>query len=411
MKVLFIHPAYPNQFTALAHYLGRVQGYETAFLTDMGQASQIQKDAVPIPYFGYSRDGGIENPCWYVSCYEDALRHGKGVADTLPSVLDIFPADLVIGHASFGTTFYIREMFNLPVISYVELPGYHMAWCRSEYPALQEHLYLNSSFQSLVFSAAMKSDAVLVPSSHARDFFPPEIRDKVHVRMEGFELPPLYSDKKTLRIEAGLPEDGPIIGFASRTLEAVRGFDVFVKIAERLKKIRPDVHFLVIGSEQTLYGNELTYLEGKSFKRHMLDSMNLPDDFFIFKDYLNYDDYHKHLQAMDQIFFPQFEGAANWGLFEAMASGLPVIASDRCFIPEVIRQGVNGWMVDPQDLDSMVDLSLYLLNDPGTADRIGKNARNTIRDYYSVEQSVAGYLSVIDAVMEQASSLAKHVAC
>lgn len=398
MNVLFIHPAYPNQFTAIAHALDRVAGYRTAFLTDMGNAGQIRKDQVPIAYFGYNRDGDPNPSCWYVTGYEESLRHAKGVADVLPMVLEDFPADIVIGHASFGTTFYIKEMVDIPVISYVELPGYQMAWSREEYPVLLEHRLLHASFKTLVFSCAMGSEAVITPSAHARGFFPKELQHKVHVQMEGFDLPDINRDKQALRMELGLPE-GPLVGFAGRTLEAMRGFDIFASVAKSIKDILPDVHFLVLGSEETIYGNELTYLGGKSFKRHVLETLDLPDDFFMFKDYLAYDDYHRHLQAMDLVLFPQFEGAANWGLFEVMASGLPVIASNRCFIPEVIQNGENGFIIDPYNLEGMIRLCVYVLNDPDYAAYIGANARNTIRDSYSVEHSVAGYISVMDSAM------------
>ncbi|GAB6095363.1 glycosyltransferase [Desulfatiferula olefinivorans] len=399
MRILFIHPAYPNQFTALSHELCRVEGVETAFLTDMAQADRIRQDRVPIAYFGYEADGRADGACWYLKGYEEALRQGRGVVDTLPAVLNEFPADLVIGHASFGTTFYIRDMIGLPVISYVELPGYQMAWSRREYPALDEHRVLNTAFQSLVFSGALMSDAVVVPSAHARKGFPDALKDRVHVCMEGFSLPPLYPDKPALRRALGLPESGPILGFAGRTLEAVRGFDVFAEVAARLKALRPDLHILVIGSEETVYGNEPAYLNGTSFKRHALDRAGLGDGDIVCKDYLTHDDYHRHLQAMDLFYFPQFEGAANWGLFEAMASGLTVIASDRCFVPEVIDQGVNGWMVDPEDRDTLVGLSLYLLDHPAEAARLGRAARKTIRTRYSVEQSAAAYLDLIDRVI------------
>jgi glycosyltransferase involved in cell wall biosynthesis len=252
-----------------------------------------------------------------------------------------------------------------------------------------------------VFSAAINSDAVIVPSLHAGNLFPDELKGKIRVRMEGFRLPLLHSDKKALRKKLGLPEQGLIVGIASRTLEAMRGFDVFLKVAKQLKQNRPDIHVLVIGSEQTIYGNELTYLGGKSFKQHVLDDLNITDDFLISRDYLEYDAFQDHLQAMDLIFFPLFEGAANWGLFEAMASGLPVIASNRCFIPEVISHGTNGFMVDPYDIEEMVSRSLNILDDPDASSFLGENARKKIKDHYSVEHSIAGYLAVINEVMGQ----------
>lgn len=401
MRVLFIHPAYPSQFTAIAHAMAIVPGVETAFLTDAGFGDQVRNDNVPIPYYGYTKDPSPGNPVWYTTSYDEGIRHGKGVCDVFPDIMTSFPPDVVVGHASFGATFFLKNMFRVPVISYVELPGYHMAWCRSEYPPLAEHLFLNSAFQSLVYASAVNSDRVIVPSRHAADYFPSELQPKIRVQMEGFNLPERCPDKRAIRTKYGLPTDGPIIGFASRTLEAMRGFDIFLDVVKRLKIIRTDLHVLVVGSEQTMYGNELTYLGGKSFKQQTMEELGIGDDFFISRDYLAYDAFHEHLQAMDLILFPLFEGAANWGLFEAMASGVPVIASNRCFIPEVIEHGVDGFMFDPYALEDMVNQSLAILENPDGYFAVGTNARKKIRDGYSVENSVRGYLDVIAEVVGQ----------
>ncbi len=400
MRVLFIHPAHPSQFTAIAHAMAEVPGVETAVLTDAAFGDQIRNEGVPIPYFGYTKDGSPGESIWYSSSYDDGIRHGKGICDLFPDIMAAFPPDVVVGHASFGVTFFLKNMFQVPVVSYVELPGYHMSWSRPEFPPLAEHLFLNSTFESLVYAAALKSDRVIVPSRHAASHFPPELQHKIRVQMEGFKLPPLCSGKKDIRKKYGLPEDGPLIGFASRTLEAMRGFYIFLGVAKRLKEVRPDLHVLVVGSEQTLYGNELSYLGGRSFKQYAMESQGAGDDFFIYRDYLPHDDYHAHLQAMDLILFSLFEGAGNWSFFEAMAAGVPVIASNRCFIPEIIDHGTDGFLFDPYDQDGMVRQCLAILDDPDTYSRVGENARNTIRDRYSVENSVAGYLQVIGEIFE-----------
>jgi glycosyltransferase involved in cell wall biosynthesis len=399
MRVLFIHPAYPSQFTAIAHAMAGVTGVETAFLTDAAFGDQIRSDNVPIPYYGYTKDSSPGESVWYMTSYDEGIRHGKGVCDVMPDIMTSFPPDVVVGHASFGSTFFLKNMFRIPVISYVELPGYHMAWCRSEYPPLAEHLFLNSAFQSLVYASAVNSDRVIVPSRHAATLFPAELQPKIRVQMEGFKLPEICPDKQFIRMKYGLPANGPIIGFASRTLEAMRGFDIFLNVVKRLKAIRLDLHVLVVGSEQTVYGNELSYLGGKSFKQQTMDDLEIGEDFFISRDYLANDAFHEHLQAMDLILFPLFEGAANWGLFEAMASGVPVIASNRCFIPEVISHGEDGFMFDPYAIDDMVNQSLAILENPEGYSAVGTNARNKIRDYYSVENSVKGYLDVIAEVI------------
>lgn len=106
MRVLFIHPAYPSQFTAIAHAMAGVPGVETAFLTDVAFGDQIRSDNVPISYFGYTKDPSPGESVWYMTSYDEGIRHGKGVCDVLPDIMTSFPADVVVGHASFGATFF-----------------------------------------------------------------------------------------------------------------------------------------------------------------------------------------------------------------------------------------------------------------------------------------------------------------
>jgi|LGVE01.1.fsa_nt_gb glycosyltransferase involved in cell wall biosynthesis len=402
MRVLFVHPAYPNQFTQIAHKMGQQDGIECSFLVDLACSEQIQADGTPITYYGYRRDGDLANPGYsYTSNYEDAIRHGKGVIDVLASLVQSYPIDVVVGHASFGTTFFIKELLNLPVISYVELPGYYMTYCREEFPTIDEHRFLDVSFKSLVYTSVIHSDLAIVPSQHAKEFFPPELQSKIRVQMEGFQTHPLRYDKQALKKRLGLPHDGPIVGFAGRTLEAIRGFDIFVKVAIRLRATRPDLHFLVIGDEETIYGNEQAYLEGKSFKQYVLETEGLSDSFFIFRGFLPYDDFIEHLQAMDIILFPLFEGAANWSLFEAMASGLTILASNCSFIPEVITSDKEGYLFDPYDIDGFTGKALKLLSQPETYSYLGENARKKIINDYSIENAMAGYLAIIKEVTQK----------
>ena len=402
MKVLFIHPSYPNQFTQIAHAIGCQNGIECACLVDLGFAPQIQADNVPITYYGYQKDGGSATAAYfYTSTYEDAIRHGKGITDVLSSLVQNRLVDLVVGHASFGTTFFVKNLLKLPVISYVELPGYDMAYCRKEFPVLEQHRVLEMSLKSLVYTSAFYSDRVIVPSHHAKTLFPQELQSKINVQMEGFQLPPRYSDKASLKKKLGLPHDAPVVGFVGRTLEAMRGFDIFVKVAARLKKERPDVQFLVIGEEQTIYGNEQAYLNGKSFKTHVLETEGIDEKFFIFHNFLPHRDFLQYLQTMDIVLFPLFEGAANWSLFEAMASGLTILASDRAFIPEVITSGKEGVLLDPYDIDGFVKTSLEILSHPDQFSSFGINARKKIKAQYSLENAVTGYRAIIKEVMQK----------
>lgn len=62
-------------------------------------------------------------------------------------------------------------------------------------------------------------------------------------------------------------------------------------------------------------------------------------------------------------------------LLEAMASGVPVVAADATCIPELVRDGVNGQLSPPKDVDSMARQIVDILKDSQKASRFGQAAR------------------------------------
>ncbi|HET6421538.1 MAG TPA: glycosyltransferase [Geobacteraceae bacterium] len=395
MKVVFIHPSHPNQFTDIAHALAEEAGWNCSFLVDEKFTESVRSCDPPIPYYGFREGDEAFSGSYYTRSIEEGVRRGKAIVEALLHLRETDGVDLVVGHASFGTTFFIRDILKVPVVSYVELPGYFPVYARNEFPARHEHMLMDVSLRALINSSVLGSDLCIVPSAYAKNLFPADLVHKIRVQMEGFLLPHPCEDRKTLRVQLGLPPDAPIVGFAGRSLESVRGFDIFAKAALEIRHTRPDARFLAIGSESTLYGNESMYLGNLSFKRYVLDALGLGEDDFIFKDFMPRDDFIGYVQAMDVIMFPIFEGAANWGLFEAMACGIPVLASNRCFVPEIIHDGKEGILLEPDDVRGFANAALTILSEPDVRARLGRNARCKIAADYSIDRARDGYAAIL----------------
>jgi glycosyltransferase involved in cell wall biosynthesis len=200
-----------------------------------------------------------------------------------------------------------------------------------------------------------------------------------------------------------------VVGFAGRTLEAVRGFDVFVKMAKAVRRAREDVQFLALGDEGTLYGNETAYLGDKSFKRYVLETEGLDEGAIAFKSFVPHDEFTRYLQALDLIVFPIYEGAGNWAVFDAMAAAVPVLASDRCFIPEVITHGHDGLLFDPDDVAGLSRSVVTLLGDPGRRRALGREARRTIARRFSLARAADGYARLIREAARARRDLPRRV--
>jgi glycosyltransferase involved in cell wall biosynthesis len=197
------------------------------------------------------------------------------------------------------------------------------------------------------------------------------------------------------RAALGLPPQAPLVGFFSRTLEAVRGFDIFLRVAGRLHELAPELHFVAIGEERTLYGNETAYLNGATFKEYALAQTGVPAGLIHWLPLMPYDDFRRAVACLDVVILPLFEGAANWSLFEAMALGRPILASNRCYVPEAIRHGLDGILLDPYDVEGFARQALALLREPRRARLLGRSAQARARRLFSIERAATGYEAII----------------
>jgi glycosyltransferase involved in cell wall biosynthesis len=70
-------------------------------------------------------------------------------------------------------------------------------------------------------------------------------------------------------------------------------------------------------------------------------------------------------------------------VLEAMASGTPVVCSRLGGLPELVEDGVNGFLVQPGDVDELRKRITQLLGDPSLAARMGRNARELALDRFT----------------------------
>jgi glycosyltransferase involved in cell wall biosynthesis len=396
LRVLVIHPSYPNIFTRAVDALAERSGLSCACMVENRCRPAVLEEPRTMTFFGYDPTPApqLNLDGVPIEAFVSGVRRGLGVANALHVLRERYTFDVILGSASNGCTLFVRSVVPSAVVAYCEHPGYFMQSARPEFPRTLSQYAHDIAYRSMVLQSVAQAELGMVASEHARRLFPPEVQAKVRAQTEGFPIPTRPRDRAALRAKLGLP-DGPIVGFFGRSLEAVRGFDVFLQVLKRLRDVRPDVNVLVIGSATTIYGNEGAYLADGSFKRHALAEVGMAEHEIVWRDFLPYPEFVSHLFCIDLAVLPTLEGASNWSFFDAMAAGVPIISSTRSYVPELIDDGCEGYLLDPEEIEPWVRAALRLLDDPRERERIGRNARRRIKQRHTPERAADGYERIL----------------
>jgi glycosyltransferase involved in cell wall biosynthesis len=110
----------------------------------------------------------------------------------------------------------------------------------------------------------------------------------------------------------------------------------------------------------------------------------------------------RYCQAAD--IYVHASKAESWGLAvtEAMACGLPVVASAVGGIPDQVEEGVTGFLVRPADADQMADRVKILLSDQDRRLAFARAAGEVARTKFGLSRMVDDYLKVYGHVLQQA---------
>lgn len=105
------------------------------------------------------------------------------------------------------------------------------------------------------------------------------------------------------------------------------------------------------------------------------------------------------LAAADLLLLPSSTESFGLVALEAMASGVPVIASDVGGIPEVVRHGETGYLAPVGDVRRMADYAVDLLRDDGLYERVCTAARAWAVERFDRQQLVPEYEAVYRSVL------------
>ncbi|MEH7076639.1 glycosyltransferase [Neobacillus drentensis] len=106
----------------------------------------------------------------------------------------------------------------------------------------------------------------------------------------------------------------------------------------------------------------------------------------------------KPLLASDVFILPSDTEGMPLSIIEAMALGLPTIATNVGGIPELIVDGKTGFIINPDSVEELVNRLKVLLDNPFICQRMGQEARKRYEEHFTKESFIKGVVGVVHTV-------------
>jgi glycosyltransferase involved in cell wall biosynthesis len=275
---------------------------------------------------------------------------------------------------------YRRRVDLIHVNSYIPGNYARLAAALMQVPIVIDHWHgftrFNDKRRLICRVLARFTDLSLAVSQGVKDYLLQEIGldpAKIRVVPNGVDVAAIDAARPgpEVRRELGLPEQVPVIGLVGRLDHWGKGHkELFTAMAQI--RARHPVHALIVGGGRRI--DEVKALAaslGLGGEVHFLGSrQDVPD----------------LLNAMDIFVLPSYSEGVSLALLEAMAAGLPVIATAVGGLPEVVADGQTGILIPPRDAAALAGALARLLADPAGAKNLGDRARQHVRAHFSLDR-------------------------
>lgn len=234
---------------------------------------------------------------------------------------------------------------------------------------------------------AERTAKIVVNSSGVQDFYvthgiPAEKFVVIHNGI-GPAAPSSLS-REALLSQLGLPQDTRLMGAVGRLWPQKRIKDL-IWVTDLLKVIRPDLHLLVVGdgpqrSRLERYSHVIEIEDHVHFLGHRTDVPALMPHFDVL------------LQASG------YEGLPN-SVMEAMAAGVPVVATDISGNRDLVIDNETGFLVPLADRGEFAKRIQQILNDSELAEKLGQASKQRIAEHFSIEKMVHAHTALYQELL------------
>lgn len=230
------------------------------------------------------------------------------------------------------------------------------------------------------------ADRVIVNSDHLRrNLFRNLPQDKVRVVPNGVAIAESGAGSACPDIP-GLPPDVPVSAIVGRLDENKRIVDYLAAVV-KLQELFPDTHHLVIGDGRPAYRQSLQ----ETARRLGLDRQ---------VHFLGYrDDVRRLMPRIGVLVSASARETFGRTLIEAMAAGVPVVATRSGGPEEIVVDGECGFLVDVGDVADLAERIGRILGDRALAQALGAAGRRRAREHFDLARTTQAIASIVEEAL------------
>ena len=212
---------------------------------------------------------------------------------------------------------------------------------------------------------------------------------KSKVIYNGFDFGRLSSisfDEKSYRHELEIKE-AYVVCMAARFAPA-KNWDMFLNVAEKVYAVRKDIVFLAIGDGPLLDTYRKVCAQRKIFNIKFLGHRSDVENLIRLS----------HVSLLFTNNQVHAEGVSNT-IMETMAAKRPIIATAGGGTAEIVEDGENGYIIEPNDVEKAIHILFYLINHPEERKKISEAAYETIHSKFLLQDKTQEYINLYKTLL------------